>query len=280
MQTQTLARLAFLAVAALLVATLVFATRPCRGYEGGFFDGIKNKFNNVFGGAKDAVGGVVDKAKDAVGGLKDKAQGAVGGGGGAAPANKCPTYPAQALRSWCQYTNRELKPGNACWTCPAGFEDTGRQDQQCVRKGCSKTKPAEVAWKEAFGTVYSSWPKPGEPDYDQNNGLKYAGKFSLTGDKRWPEAEVRKMDIVAVHSKDWKQYKGKKLRVRNPKNGREVVATVMDQCNDADCTHPPNCCTRNAKRVKDNFLVDMEKFTAARLGFGTNDSAVVQWAPA
>lgn len=64
-------------------------------------------------------------------------------------AKLCPHYPEQGVRSWCKYTTRELKAGDACWRCPQGYEDTGRQDSsQCVKNDCPSIDDGEVNTNE------------------------------------------------------------------------------------------------------------------------------------
>lgn len=83
-----------------------------------------------------------------------------------------------------------------------------------------------------------------------------------------PESWVKANNIIAVHSKDFKTYKLKTLRLR--KGSKSIDAKVYDMCADSDCS---GCCTANSKET--GFLIDIEKYTKER--FGVEDG-IVEWA--
>ena len=108
------------------------------------------------------------------------------------------------------------------------------------------------------------------------SGCKYEGQFSAVNGKK-PKAWVAATNIVAVHSKDFARYKLKTLRLRNPATGKTLDAVVYDECADKDCG---GCCSKNARQVPDNFLIDLEVNTARRFyGGSVKDTAVIEWAP-
>jgi hypothetical protein len=126
---------------------------------------------------------------------------------------------------------------------------------------------ANLAWKQASLTNFTSYPDPGSDECVKYNGCMWAGQFAAVDGKQ-TEAWVMAHDIVAVHSKDFATYKLKTLRLR--KDGHEIDVTVYDECADSDCS---GCCTENAK--PSGFLIDIEKYTAQRFGVGDGQ---VDWA--
>ena len=62
-----------------------------------------------------------------------------------------------------------------------------------------------------------------------------------------------------------------------PATGKTLDAVVYDECADKDCG---GCCSKNARQVPDNFLIDLEVNTARRFyGGSVKDTAVIEWAP-
>ena len=121
------------------------------------------------------------------------------------------------------------------------------------------------------------------------SGGKYLGLFAY-GDRRYTKEEVAAMNIVSFTIPQYNgagPYARKKILIRDPDTGREIVATALDICADSDT--PNNDCTRNAGRAKsDKFpqgvLLDIEWNTANRFYSRTFDknladfpNKVVQW---
>jgi hypothetical protein len=126
---------------------------------------------------------------------------------------------------------------------------------------------ANLSWKQASLTNFTSYPDPGSDECVKYNGCMWAGQFAAVDGKQ-TEAWVKAHNIVAVHSKDFATYELKTLRLR--KDGHEIDVRVYDECADSDCS---GCCTENAK--PSGFLIDVEKYTAQRFGVGDGQ---VDWA--
>lgn len=80
---------------------------------------------------------------------------------------------------------------------------------------------------------------------------------------------MKQHNIIAIHSKDAKQYKLKTFRLKQ--GTKQIDAVVYDMCSDSDCN---GCCTENANAGGIGFLIDVEKYTMQR--FGAEDG-VVEW---
>lgn len=131
----------------------------------------------------------------------------------------------------------------------------------------SSSATADTVWHQANLTWYTSWPDPGSEECIEYNGCTWAGYFAgVEGQKS--EEWVSQHNIIAVHEKDWKQYKLKTFRLRM--NGSTIDAVVYDMCSDSDCD---GCCTENAGDI--GFLIDIEKYTRER--FDGNGDGVVEW---
>ena len=126
---------------------------------------------------------------------------------------------------------------------------------------------ADTVWHQANLTWYTSWPEPGSEECIEYNGCTWAGYFAGIEDQM-TEEWVSQHNIIAVHEKDWNQYKLKTFRLRM--NGSTIDAVVYDMCSDSDCD---GCCTENAGEI--GFLIDIEKYTRER--FDGNGDGVVEW---
>jgi hypothetical protein len=125
-----------------------------------------------------------------------------------------------------------------------------------------------LVWKQANLTNFTSYPDPGSDECINYNGCTWAGYFAGVEGKQ-SEEWVKSHNILAVHSKDFTQYKLKTLRLKQ--GTKQIDAVVYDMCSDSDCD---GCCTQNAGGPN-GFLIDVEKYTMER--FGTGDG-VVDWA--
>ena len=154
----------------------------------------------------------------------------------------------------------------------------------------TSSEPVPVAggsWKKATATWYSSYPecchdkKADQSECEDYSGCKYEGMFAAFDGKKSKEW-VQQNNIVAFYEspnssnrKEWgKKWKNKKIRLRNPKTGKTLDATVVDTCDDKDCS---GCCTKNAKK-NGGYLVDLEANTAKRFYGGKPvDMAGIEW---
>lgn len=126
---------------------------------------------------------------------------------------------------------------------------------------------ADTVWYQANLTWYTSWPEPDSEECIEYNGCTWAGYFAGV-EGQMTEEWVSQHNIIAVHEKDWDQYKLKTFRLRM--NGSTIDAVVYDMCSDSDCD---GCCTENAGEI--GFLIDIEKYTRER--FDGNGDGVVEW---
>lgn len=126
---------------------------------------------------------------------------------------------------------------------------------------------ADTVWHQANLTWYTSWPEPDSEECIEYNGCTWAGYFAGV-EGQMTEEWASQHNIIAVHEKDWKQYKLKTFRLRM--NGSTIDAVVYDMCSDSDCD---GCCTENAGEI--GFLIDIEKYTRER--FDGNGDGVVEW---
>lgn len=111
-------------------------------------------------------------------------------------------------------------------------------------------------------TTYSSYPARGSAEWADYSGGDYAGCFAGQRLRAGPDW-VRARNIVAVHSKDFPQYRGKWLFVVDKRTARGLLVKVLDECNDADT--PDSDCSRNKRWHGNGFLIDVEHGTAERL---------------
>ena len=109
----------------------------------------------------------------------------------------------------------------------------------------------DTVWHQANLTWYTSWPEPDSEECIEYNGCTWAGYFAGV-EGQMTEEWVSQHNIIAVHEKDWNQYKLKTFRLRM--NGSTIDAVVYDMCSDSDCD---GCCTENAGDI--GFLIDIEK---------------------
>ena len=131
----------------------------------------------------------------------------------------------------------------------------------------SSSTVADTVWHQANLTWYTSWPEPDSEECIEYNGCTWAGYFAGV-EGQMTEEWVSQHNIIAVHEKDWNQYKLKTFRLRM--NGSTIDAVVYDMCSDSDCD---GCCTENAGEIR--FLIDIEKYTRER--FDGNGDGVVEW---
>ena len=136
-----------------------------------------------------------------------------------------------------------------------------------VALSSSSETVADTVWHQANLTWYTSWPEPDSEECIEYNGCTWAGYFAGIEDQM-TEEWVSQHNIIAVHEKDWNQYKLKTFRLRM--NGSTIDAVVYDMCSDSDCD---GCCTENAGEI--GFLIDIEKYTRER--FDGNGDGVVEW---
>jgi hypothetical protein len=96
----------------------------------------------------------------------------------------------------------------------------------------------------------------------------YEGQFaacSQTESKAWVQAH----NIISVFP-DFNTLKLHDLCLVDTASGKSIVATVLDECADSDCS---GCCTQNKGSA--NELIDVESYTYKR--FNSNDTRI-KWA--
>ena len=124
---------------------------------------------------------------------------------------------------------------------------------------------ANLVFKTANKTNYTSFPEPGSDECVKYSGCLYEGMFAAC-DKTQTLDWVKTHNIVAAFP-----LKGLELHDLCLKKGNKtIVVTVYDTCGDSDCD---GCCTEN-KGNKDE-LIDVESFTDQRWGV---DDGEIQWA--
>ena len=148
----------------------------------------------------------------------------------------------------------------------SGAESLSSSSVENVVQSSSSTV-ADTVWHQANLTWYTSWPEPDSEECIEYNGCTWAGYFAGV-EGQMTEEWVSQHNIIAVHEKDWDQYKLKTFRLRM--NGSTIDAVVYDMCSDSDCD---GCCTVNAGEI--GFLIDIEKYTRER--FDGNGDGVVEW---
>ena len=146
-------------------------------------------------------------------------------------------------------------------------ENIAESSSSASAPSSSSESAADTVWHQANLTWYTSWPEPGSEECIEYNGCTWAGYFAGV-DGQMTEEWVSQHNIIAVHEKDWNQYKLKTFRLRM--NGSTIDAVVYDMCSDSDCD---GCCTENAGEI--GFLIDIEKYTRER--FDGNGDGVVEW---
>jgi len=142
-------------------------------------------------------------------------------------------------------------------------------------------------WNKATATWYTSYPEcchdksVDQTECEDYSGCKWEGMFAAFDDKK-PKSWVESNNIVAFYAspnsqnrKEWdKKWKNKQLVIRNPKTGKELQVTVVDTCDDSDCS---GCCSKNANK-NGGFLIDLEKNTAQRFYDGNvEDLTAIEW---
>jgi hypothetical protein len=146
-------------------------------------------------------------------------------------------------------------------------ENIAESSSSASAPSSSSESAADTVWHQANLTWYTSWPEPGSEECIEYNGCTWAGYFAGV-EGQMTEEWVSQHNIIAVHEKDWNQYKLKTFRLRM--NGSTIDAVVYDMCSDSDCD---GCCTENAGDI--GFLIDIEKYTRER--FDGNGDGVVEW---
>lgn len=175
-------------------------------------------------------------------------------------------------------------------------EEGGRNKKKKNKKKKSKRKEVDSgggggggggSWKKATATWYTSYPEcchnknVDQSECDDYSGCKYEGMFAAFDGKKskdWVESN----NIVAFYAspnsqnrKEWdKKWKNKRLRIKNPKTGKTLDVTVVDTCDDGDCS---GCCSKNANK-NGGFLIDLEKNTAKRFyGNKVEGLTAIEW---
>jgi hypothetical protein len=96
----------------------------------------------------------------------------------------------------------------------------------------------------------------------------YEGEFaacSQTESKTW----VSTHNIISVFP-DFNKLKLHDLCLKDPSSGKTIVATVLDECADSDCS---GCCTQNKAGADE--LIDVESYTYKKFN---NTDGRIEWA--
>jgi len=165
-------------------------------------------------------------------------------------------------------SSADIAESSSCVVIPDSVPGTpSSSSTENVAQSSSSETVADTVWHQANLTWYTSWPEPDSEECIEYNGCTWAGYFAGVEDQM-TEEWVSQHNIIAVHEKDWNQYKLKTFRLRM--NGSTIDAVVYDMCSDSDCD---GCCTENAGEI--GFLIDIEKYTRER--FDGNGDGVVEW---
>jgi hypothetical protein len=165
-------------------------------------------------------------------------------------------------------SSADIAESSSCVVIPDSVPGTpSSSSTENVAQSSSSEAVADTIWHQANLTWYTSWPEPDSEECIEYNGCTWAGYFAGV-EGQMTEEWVSQHNIIAVHEKDWKQYKLKTFRLRM--NGSTIDAVVYDMCSDSDCD---GCCTENAGEIE--FLIDIEKYTRER--FDGNGDGVVEW---
>jgi hypothetical protein len=125
-----------------------------------------------------------------------------------------------------------------------------------------------LTWHTGNETNFTSYPAPGSAECIQYSGCMYEGQFAACSQTE-SQAWVQSHNIVSVFP-DFGTLKLHDLCLKDPSSGQTIVATVLDECADSDCS---GCCTQN--RGSTDELIDVESYTYAR--FNMTDTGIV-WA--
>ena len=125
---------------------------------------------------------------------------------------------------------------------------------------------ANLEWKNARKTHYTSHPDPGSEECIVYNGCMWAGWFAGCSGQRTDEW-VASHNIAAVFP-NFESLNGHLLCLRSGET--KMIVNVIDTCGDSDCD---GCCTQN--QGANDALVDLESHTNAR--WGLIDS-IIEWA--
>lgn len=124
-----------------------------------------------------------------------------------------------------------------------------------------------IKWRRATLTWYESFPTS-EEECEGYQGCKWEGYFAAYPTKRTKQW-VAWRNIVAVHSKHYNAYKNKWVRIRY--GNKFIDCKVVDMCKDSD-TESGKQCSVNRDYDTNNFLLDIESYTAKRIGFRGMDT--------
>ena len=155
------------------------------------------------------------------------------------------------------------------WTCGSSSSAKGNQTFNPVVVGSDDggndpCTAANLVWKTARKTNYTSYPDPGSEECTEYNGCEWAGQFAVCGTKS--EAWVASHDIAALFPLGSMG----KHDICIKSGTKTMVVTVVDTCADSDCD---GCCTMN--KGNNDALVDLESYTNVRWGL---PDGVIQWA--
>lgn len=172
----------------------------------------------------------------------------------------------------------------------SAVNNTPTKTKKPVKTAAAATTAASSGaggWKPAYATYYNSYPdcckksphynpKAPKEECSSYDGCEYLGQFSgIKGRLTYDQVKAR--NIVSFYDAKnqsktcnkknqecawWNtNVKGKKIAIKHPGTGKELVVEPLDTCNDADTSNKD--CTKNANKGG-GTLIDMEIFTARR----------------
>ena len=118
------------------------------------------------------------------------------------------------------------------------------------------------ATQKATLTTYESYPTT-HKECNEFSGCEWKGWFAAYNKKKSLDWVVAR-NIAAVHSDDFKEYKNRWIRIKY--RNKYIDCKVIDMCKDSDTDSGKECSTNRDYRGS-GFLIDLESFTAKRLGF-------------
>lgn len=152
---------------------------------------------------------------------------------------------------------------------PAPNEDASAPAGDAASDDAGNASPcadADLVWRTAHKTNYTSYPAPDSEECIEYNGCTWAGEFAACDGKK-SEAWVEAHNIVAAYP-SFGDLELHDLCLRS--GDKTIVVTVYDTCADNDCD---GCCTENQGDAEQ--LIDIESYTNDRWGI---EDGRIEWA--
>ena len=170
----------------------------------------------------------------------------------------------------------QAAPWTQDWTLGLWGQQVQQDQDEYVTRAQKKKKPKKKN-KKKKKKADDGGDDGGDAGGDAGGGGDGGGKttgISIFNDSVFADGKYsgkqNSQNIVAVHEKDWKKYKGKTVRINY--KGKSVDAVVADYCAVKD----DKACNSN---MRGGFLLDLHTNVAKKLGLSGNkgvDSATFQ----